>query len=76
MNLIKIDKFYLSLGVILLGLSILVIFTFKVVFSAFISSYGVGSVGGVDLELKVNSDRLSEVHAWAFEREAPELLIK
>ena len=70
----KIDKFYLVFLLVMVGLSVMVIFTFKTVFSSIIAS---NESGQVDLssELKVDKDKLDEAYSFAFEKEIIKLEI-
>ncbi len=63
----KVDKFYLVLIATLVLLSLLVVFAFKSVFSAYNTAYEV-TQGNLNTELKINKDKLDEVYNWVFTR--------
>ena len=71
----KIDKFYLVFAFILIILSLVVIFTFNGVFSAFNTAYEIDQES-VESELKVNKDNLGKAHKWVFEKSDVELNYK
>jgi hypothetical protein len=71
----KIDKFYIALVFVLILMAILVIFTFKSVFSAFNTAYEIDQ-GSAVTELKVDREKLEEAYGWVFNRGANPLKIK
>ena len=69
----KIDKFLYVLIFTLVLLSILVIFAFKSVFSAYLTAYEIDQEN-VGSNLKINKEKLDEVHKWVFEKETTPLI--
>ncbi len=65
MTNVKIDKFILLLGGILVMIAVMLIFTFRGVFSALSLSYDLGEVDTAS-ELKVNTAKLEEAKNYAF----------
>lgn len=63
----KLDKFYIVLIATLILLSLLVVFAFRSVFSAYNVAYEV-SQSSLNSELKINKDKLDEVYNWVFTR--------
>ena len=71
----KIDKFYIALVFVLILMAILVIFTFKSIFSAFNTAYEIDQ-GSIATELRVDKGRLEEAYDWVFKRGANPLEIR
>lgn len=71
-NLQRIDRYYIALTVILVLMAVLLIFSFKGVFSAFLTagSFDQESVGG---QVRVNQSNLDEAYKWAFNRNPDKL---
>lgn len=67
-SLEKIDKFYLGLTIILILMSVLLVFTFRGVFSMFLnaSEFDRNSVG---LGVTVKSGRLDEAYNFVFKKD-------
>lgn len=65
----KIDKFYIAFVVIMILLTGLIIFSFKTVFSAFITAYDV-EVENVDAELRVDEVRLNKALLSIYQKES------
>ena len=63
----KLDKFYIVLIATLILLSLLVVFAFRSVFSAYNVAYEV-SQSSLNSELKINKEKLDEVYNWVFTR--------
>lgn len=61
----KLDKFFLVLIVILTVMSVLVIMSFKTVFSAYISAYEIDQ-SALEAGLKINKESLDESYNWVF----------
>ncbi len=64
----KIDKFYLILALVLALMAILIIATFRGVFSAYLAAYEI-SEKDVGVEVKVQKEALDEVYAWLTTKE-------
>lgn len=64
----KIDKYYLGLTVTLILMAVLLVFSFRGVFSAFLISltFDPSAVGG---QVRVDQTSLDEAYIWAFKRE-------
>lgn len=61
----KIDKYLVSLVAVLVIMAVLLVFSFKGVFSSFLnaSSFDPSTVGSVT---RVNQNDLNEAYTWAF----------
>jgi hypothetical protein len=62
-NWSKIDKFYLSFVIVLILLSILLIVTFKSIFSAYINAYEVNPED-IATKTRVDNKALDEAYDW------------
>ena len=69
---VKIDKFYIVFGVVMIILAATVIFSFRGIFSAFNLAYEFGR-SDLESELKINKEKLDEAYTWAFERKSMDL---
>lgn len=67
-NLEKIDKFLVTLVVILILMAVLLIFTFRGIFSSFLSAYEI-SDSEVSTEYKIDKDKLNEAYDWVYQKE-------
>ena len=74
-NLEKVNKFYLVLIAILILLAVMVIFSFRGVFSAYLTAYEIDqeSFGN---NTKVDKEKLEESYSWAFTKETLPLEIR
>lgn len=63
----KIDKFYLVLVILLVALGILLIFTFRGIFTAFTQAYEIDPKE-VGVELKVNNVNQEAASSWVFNK--------
>lgn len=59
----KIDKFYFVLGGVMLLMAVLVIFTFRTIFSSYINAYEVDQAA-INAGLKVDEEKLNEAYNW------------
>lgn len=75
MSLEKIDKFYIVLAVVLVFMAVMVIFSFKGVFSAFLTAYDFNEAS-VAQEVRLNSDGLDKVYSWIYDKNAEDLLVR
>jgi len=62
----KLDKFYLIFFSVLAVLAVLVVFTFRGIFSAFLTAYEIDQPDNTDI--KINSDQLYEAYQFAFHK--------
>ena len=62
----KLDKFYLIFFSVLAALAVLVVFTFRGIFSAFLTAYEIDQPDNTDI--KINSDQLNEAYNFAFNK--------
>ena len=67
MKWVKIDKFYFVFFVIMAGLAVVVIMTFKTVFSSMIIAFDVESYD-LNAELRIDKDRLNTAHDFAYSK--------
>ena len=74
-SLQKIDKYYLGLSVILILMATLLIFSFKGVFSAFLTA-GSFDPSNIEAEIRINQSNLNEAYSWAFSRNVVRLEVK
>ena len=74
-NWAKIDKFYIVFFILLIGLSILMVFTFKGTFDAILTSAEVEQSKDTT-DLKVDRNELDEGYKFVFERESLPLKIR
>lgn len=67
-SLQKIDKYYLALLLVLILMATLIVFSFRGIFSAFLtaSSFDPSEVGG---QLRVDREKLDEAYSWAFSKQ-------
>lgn len=63
----KVDRFYYILVAVLAALSLLVVFTFKGIFSSIISAYGVEQEVN-EAELRVDRTKLDNAYKAVFEK--------
>lgn len=63
----KVDKFYLTFILIMIVLSVLVVFTFKNIFSAFIVSNEIDQ-RDVNADLKIDKTKLDEAYNSVFNK--------
>lgn len=68
----KIDKYYLVLGVVLVLMSVLLVFSFKGVFSAFLTA-GSFNPANVGAQTRVDQTILNEAYEWSFNKNPQEL---
>jgi cell division protein FtsL len=71
----KIDKFYIVLAVVLLFMALMIIMSFKGVFSAFLTAYDLDQQA-IGQEVRLNSEELDEVYTWVYNRKADDLLVR
>lgn len=71
----KLDKFYLVLTLILILMSVLVIMSFRTVFSSYITAYEIDQ-SALESGLKINKSNLEEVYNWVFNRQGTPLINK
>jgi hypothetical protein len=71
-SLQKIDKYYLSLSIILILMAALLIFSFKGIFSAFLTA-GSFDPSNLETQIRVNQSNLSDAYSWAFSRNVVKL---
>jgi len=64
----KTDKFYIILVAVLVTLSVLLVFSFRGVFSAFLTSYEIDQAA-ISSGVKIQEERLDEVYSWVFNKE-------
>jgi hypothetical protein len=74
-SLEKIDKFYVILAVVLVLMAVMVIFSFKGLFSAFLTAYDFDQKS-IGQEVRLDSDELDEVYAWIYNKQVDDLLIR
>lgn len=74
-SLEKIDKFYIVLTVVLVFMAVMVIFSFKGVFSAFLTAYDFDQKS-VGEEVRLDSDKLDEAYSYVFDRSVGNLQIR
>ncbi len=72
---VKLDKFYLIFIGVMILLTVLVIYTFKTVFSSFFIGYEVEKESELS-SLKVDEKSLNEAYDFAFNKENVKLEIK
>ncbi|OGM18267.1 hypothetical protein A2686_03635 [Candidatus Woesebacteria bacterium RIFCSPHIGHO2_01_FULL_38_10] len=65
---VRIDKFYLILAFVLSLLSVLLIFSFRGVFSAFLSAYEIDQKN-LETDLKLEKEKLDKAHEWVLQQE-------
>src|SRR3990170_6563399 len=70
----KIDKFLFTLGIVMVVLAGITIFTFRQIFAAFITAYEIEEVD--DRELKIDRNRLDEASKAAGEKGVVPLELK
>lgn len=75
MNLEKVDKFYLVLLVVLVLMALLMIISFKGIFSAFNSAYELDQ-SSFAKELKIDKEKLNEAYSWVTKKEGILLKIR
>ena len=75
MNLAKIDKFYIVLAIILALMAVLVIFTFRTVFSAYNTASEL-SEGDVAVNLRIDKGELEKARGWLENKESVSLEIR
>ncbi len=66
-SLQKIDKYYLGLSVILVLMAVLLVFSFKGVFSAFLTAISIDPLA-IENQRRINETQLNEAYSWAFNR--------
>jgi hypothetical protein len=71
----KIDKFYLALILTLILMSGLVIFTFRGVFSAYLTAYEL-SESDLQSDLNVRTKELDEAYDWALQKQTIPLEVR
>ena len=74
-DLDKVDKIYVSFVVLLISMAILVTFSFRGVFSLFVTSADINS-NSQEVGAKVEKDRLEDVYNWVYHKEATHLEVK
>lgn len=67
MNLAKIDKFYIFFLAIMSLLAVMLVFTFKTLFSSFIIAYEVDQTEKAK-ETRIDKERLDKAYQFAFEK--------
>lgn len=70
----KIDSFFILLTIVFIALAVVVIVTFKGIFSAVITAYETDNSEGNDL--RVNKSLLDEAYKKIFEKEYPKLKLE
>lgn len=70
----KIDKFYIVLSLVLILMAILIIFSFRGVFTAFIKAYELDQKA-ISSDTKIEKEKLDEVSKWLFNKESVPLEI-
>lgn len=73
-NLQKIDKYYLGLSVILILMAVLVVFSFKGIFSAFLSAMSFDP-STIESQVRIDQISLDEAHEWAFNKKPTRLQV-
>jgi hypothetical protein len=70
-SLEKIDKFFVVWILALISLGGLMLFTFRTVFTSFVTAYEVENEKGV--QVKIDKESLNGAYEFVFEREEPPL---
>jgi hypothetical protein len=71
----RLDKFYIALIVILALLAILVIVTFRGLFSAYLTAYEINQQD-LDAGVRVDKEKLEEAYTFAFTKRTLPLQIR
>ncbi|KKR30632.1 hypothetical protein A2715_00395 [Candidatus Woesebacteria bacterium RIFCSPHIGHO2_01_FULL_39_32] len=71
----KVDKFYIVLMVTLTLLSVMVILTFRGLFSAYITAYEIDQ-REISGDVRIDKEKLEEAYSWVFTKETLPLEIK
>ena len=71
----KIDKFYIVLMVTLTLLSVMVILTFKGLFSAYITAYEIDQKE-LSGDVRIDKEKLEEAYSWVFTKETLPLEVR
>jgi len=74
-DLQKIDKYLISLVLVLVLMAVIIVFAFRGVFSSFLnaSSFDPSAVGSV---VRVNQNDLNEAYTWAFGKTPEKLQVR
>jgi hypothetical protein len=73
-NLQKIDKYYLGLTFVLVLMAVLLVFSFKGIFSAFLTAGSFDSIA-IEGQIRVNQTELDTAHTWAFNKNPESLQV-
>ena len=71
----KVDKFYIVLMVTLTMLSVMLILTFRGLFSAYITAYEIDQ-REISGDVRIDKEKLEEAYSWVFTKETLPLEIK
>lgn len=68
----KIDKYYLALVLVLIVMAVMLVFSFRGVFSAFLNATNVNSLTSKGL-VRINQTELDTAYNWAFNKNSRRL---
>ena len=71
----KLDRFYLILAIVLTLMAVLLVVTFRGIFSAFLNVYEIDQKD-INVDVKVQKETLDEAYVWVTEKESIPLQIR
>jgi hypothetical protein len=71
----KLDKFYIVLAVVLMLMAIMIVVTFRGIFSAYLSAYEI-SDKDTGVNARIKKEALDEAYVWLTTKKATPLLIR
>jgi len=75
MNWEKIDKFYIILAVVLVLMAVMVIFSFRGVFGAFLTAYDFDQ-NEIGQEAMLDEDKIEEAYNFVFDKNPVSLAVR
>ena len=72
-DLAKIDRFMIILTIVLIIMATIVTFSFRGIFSAYLTAYEINQ--GTSNDLRIEKEKLEEAHRWAFSDDSVPLRI-
>lgn len=71
----KLDRFYLILAIVLTLMAVLLVVTFRGIFSAYLNVYEIDQKD-INVDVKVQKESLDEAYVWVTEKEGIPLQIR